>query len=173
VVDLEPRHAEPGADDAQSDTELHPQRAEAQRGLTSLIMRTFFYTRRAFDDAMRRHGLSGSQAGVLNRIFEQPGISGVEISRQMLTTPQSVQPILTVLERKGLIERRPDPTRGRLIEAHLTELGREVVLRCRADEPQLEQRLAESLTDAQRQALIDLLERYLDGAGPLTTDDRI
>jgi DNA-binding MarR family transcriptional regulator len=140
-----------------------PDLTELQQGLTTLIMKVYFYTRRVFDEAMRQHGISGSQAGVLNRIYEQPGISGVEISRQMLTTPQSVQPMLAVLESQGLIERRPNPSRGRVIEAHLTELGRSVVLRCRADVPATERQLGKRLTAQERQTLVELLERYLDG----------
>jgi DNA-binding MarR family transcriptional regulator len=152
---------EPELDDSSSDEELDARLADVQQGLTSLIMKAYFFTKRAFDEVMHRHGISGSQAGVLNRIYLQPGISGVEISRQMLTTPQSVQPMLAVLERKGLIERRADPSRGRVIEAHLTEFGREVILRCRAEEPALERRLAQSLNNEERQTLIELLQRYI------------
>lgn len=140
----------------------HLESGQFQDELATLIMRAYFYTRRAFDEVMRPFGVSGPQAGVLNRIYEVPGISGVEISRQLLTTPQAVQPMLTALEERGLIERRPDPNRGRALETYLTAEGREIVRKCRAEQPKLEQRLGRSLCAEERQILAQLLVRYLE-----------
>jgi len=124
-------------------------------------MQAYFYTRRSFDEVMRAHGVTASQAGVLDRIYEHPGISGAEISREMLTTPQAVQLMLATLERKGLLVREPDPTRGRAVGSHLTEEGRRMFGACLADAVEVEKRLSENLSPEERRTLIDLLERYL------------
>jgi DNA-binding MarR family transcriptional regulator len=125
-------------------------------------MMAYFYTRRVFDEAMRPHGISGPQAGVLDRIYERPGISGIEISRAMLTTPQAVQIMLATLERKGLIERRHDPDNGRYVQAFLTEEGRSVIVKCRTEAPAAELRLSEGFTQDEREVAIRFLERFLD-----------
>jgi len=132
-----------------------------RRGFVPLVMQAYFYTRRSFDEAMRAHGVTASQASVLDRIYEHPGISGAEISREMLTTPQAVQLMLATLERKGLLVREPDPTRGRVVGSHLTEEGRRMFGACLADAIELEKRLSENLTPKERRTLIELLKRYL------------
>lgn len=131
------------------------------QGLSALFMKAYFYTRRVFDEAMRPHGISGPQAGVLDRIYENPGISGLEISREMLTTPQAVQVMLATLERKGLIERRQDPSNRRFVQAFLTEEGHSVILKCRAEAVAAEQRLGEGFSAEERELMIRFLERYL------------
>jgi DNA-binding MarR family transcriptional regulator len=151
---------------------------ELHRGLMPLIMQTYFYTRRSFDNAMRAHGVTASQAGVLSRIYEHPGISGAEISRQMFTTPQSVQLILATLERKGLLVREPDPTQGRVIGSRITDEGCRIFIACHHDAAEVDRRLSESLSPEERRTLIDLLERYLDrskrsvASKPVDNNDR-
>ncbi len=149
-----------------------------RRGFIPLVMQAYFYTRRSFDEAMRAHGVTASQAAVLDRIYEHPGISGAEISREMLTTPQAVQLMLATLERKGLLVREPDPTRGRVVGSHLTEEGRRMFGACLADAVEVEKRLSENLSPQERRTLIDLLERYLGrsprsvASEPVEEDDR-
>ena len=124
-------------------------------------MQAFFYTRRSFDEALRAHGVSASQLGVLNRLAERPGLSGAELARQMFTTSQAAQLMLATLERKGLVERTRDPSHGRIVRSVLTEDGRRVVDVCRADTRQVEQQLVAVLDDDDREALVDLLMRYV------------
>jgi DNA-binding MarR family transcriptional regulator len=134
-----------------------------EQGLTALIAKAFFYTRRVFDEAMRPYGITSSQAGVLNRIYEHPGISGAEISRQMLTTPQAVRLMLATLEHKGLVERRPDPANGRVVQTFLSREGRSVIRSCRVEAVEVERRLAKNVGDEERRMVIQFLERYLHG----------
>lgn len=136
------------------------------QGLSALFMKAYFYTRRVFDEAMRPHGISGSQAGVLDRIYVMPGISGIEISREMLTTPQAVQIMLATLERKGLIERRQDPGNRRFVQAFLTEKGHSVIHECRAEALAAEQRIIEGFSAEERALVIRFMERFLDRASP-------
>jgi DNA-binding MarR family transcriptional regulator len=137
-----------------------------RHGLLPLVMQAYFHTRRTFDDAMRIHGVTTSQAGMLSRIYSEPGISGAELSRQMLTTPQAVQLMLTTLERKGLIIREPDPTQGRVVGARLTDAGREVFVGCVADATEADRRLGQGLSSEERSTLMELLERYIHSTGP-------
>lgn len=126
-----------------------------------LIMQAFHYTRRVFDDALREHGISAAQLGILNRLAERPGLSGAEVARRTLTTPQAAQLQLATLERKGFITRKPDPGRVRLVRSYLTEKGRSTVDSCRADVARLEQQLLAVLDDQEREVLVDLLVRYV------------
>ncbi len=134
-----------------------------RRGLLPLVMMSFFHTKRSWDDAIRSHGITGSQMGVLSRIYDQPGISGAELSRQIKTTPQAVQLMLTTLERKELITRHPDPSQGRVLGARLTEEGTKIFLACLTDTVETDRQLSAGLSPEERKTLIDLLDKYVSG----------
>src|SRR5919197_6610461 len=77
----------------------------------------------AMESALRDHGLTGAQYAVLSVLARDPGLSGAELARACNTTPQAMNGVLATLERNGLVERRPHPTHGRILEANLTREG--------------------------------------------------
>ena len=77
----------------------------------------------AMDTALRPHDLTPPQYGVLSVLARDPGLSGADLARAVNTTPQAANEVLATLERKHLIERRPHPTHGRILQATLTEEG--------------------------------------------------
>jgi DNA-binding MarR family transcriptional regulator len=66
----------------------------------------------AMEIALRPHGLTPPQYGVLT-----------VLARAVHTTPQAMNGVLATLERAALIERRPHPTHGRILQATLTSEG--------------------------------------------------
>src|SRR5918912_690492 len=70
------------------------------------------------------HGLTPAQYGVLSVLAREPGASGADLARACSTTPQAMNGVLGTLERESLIERRPHPTHGRILQATLTTEGR-------------------------------------------------
>jgi DNA-binding MarR family transcriptional regulator len=131
--------------------------------LAQLINQAFYYTRRSFDEALRELGLTAAQAGVLRRICDNPGITGVEISRRMFTTPQAAQLVLATLENKGLIERKPDPASRRIVRWFISEEGRRVLDRAMPKMWGVEQELEGVLTTEECHRLRILLQRYVGG----------
>jgi DNA-binding MarR family transcriptional regulator len=77
----------------------------------------------AMEMALRPHGLTGPQYGVLSVLAHEPGASGADLARACSTTPQAMNGVLATLERESLIERRPHPTHGRILQATLTSEG--------------------------------------------------
>ena len=137
---------------------------ESRPPLSWLILEAFYYTRRAFDEAVRAHGVSASQLGVLNRLADHPGLSGAELARRMLTTSQAAQLMLATLERKGLVRRDPDPNHGRIVRSRLTPTGERVVAACGPVAWEMEARLGAGLDADERVQLAELLHRYTDQA---------
>ena len=78
----------------------------------------------AMEIALRPHGLSPPQYGVLTVLAREPGASGADLARAVHTTPQAMNGVLATLEREALIERHPHPTHGRILQARLTSEGR-------------------------------------------------
>ncbi len=73
--------------------------------------------------ALRPHGLTPAQYGVLSVLAREPGASGADLGRALSTTPQAVNGVLATLEREALIDRRPHPTHGRILQVTLTSEG--------------------------------------------------
>lgn len=131
-----------------------------------LIKQAFHYTRREVDDAVRRHGVSAAQWGVLNRLADQPGLSGADLARQMLITPQATQLALSTLEERGLVERTRDPHHGRILRAALTTEGKRLADLCRADAHAVERELIAGFDADERAAFTEFLLRYMRDALP-------
>jgi DNA-binding MarR family transcriptional regulator len=77
----------------------------------------------AMESALRNHGLTGAQYAVLSVLARDPGLSGADLARACNTTPQAMNGVLATLERNGLVERRPHPTHGRVLQVDLTREG--------------------------------------------------
>jgi DNA-binding MarR family transcriptional regulator len=77
----------------------------------------------AMEVALRPLGLTAPQYGVLSVLAREPGASGADLARACHTTPQAMSGVLATLEREALIERRPHPTHGRILQVMLTSEG--------------------------------------------------
>src|ERR671932_1014693 len=104
-----------------------PQIGEGYRGIEGhsgyLLRQAWHAFRGAMDAALRAHGLTGSQYAVLSVLARDPGLSGADLARACNTTPQAMNGVLATLRRAGLVERRPHPTHGRILQVTLTPEG--------------------------------------------------
>jgi DNA-binding MarR family transcriptional regulator len=103
----------------------------------------------AMDDALREAKLSRPQFGTLSVVVAEPGLSSADLARAVMVTPQAVNLLVTGLEQEGLVERRAHPTHGRILQIYPTEEGER---RVRATYPivtDLEDRIAEGLSERQ------------------------
>jgi DNA-binding MarR family transcriptional regulator len=164
------RNGAPGRFSAIADGNAPSIDIRARGHLLWLLKGAFHYARRAVDDAIRQHGITTSQLGVLNRLIEQPGLSGAELARENRITPQAAQLALTTLERKRLVRRKPDPDHGRILRAVVTPSGRKLTEKCMIDALEAEEQLVSLFTPQERQTLTDLLVRLLDDAPDVRRD---
>jgi DNA-binding MarR family transcriptional regulator len=67
--------------------------------------------------------------------------------------------IVKALERDGLLERRRHPVHGRIQLLRLTEAGQAAAARADRRVREVEARMAEPLTESERAATIDALQR--------------
>src|SRR6201992_3845497 len=91
-----------------------------------LLKQAFYFSLTTVNEAVSSHGVSTAQIGVLRQLSNEPGLSGAELARRLLISPQGVQLALTALERRGLVERKQDPQHKRILQAYLTSEGRDV-----------------------------------------------
>lgn len=78
---------------------------------------------RRFAAALAPTGLSPRQFSVLTVLAGSPGVTSAELARAVLTTPQSMGPLLDQMEARGLVERTAERGRGRAAPVRVTDAG--------------------------------------------------
>jgi DNA-binding MarR family transcriptional regulator len=109
--------------------------------------------------ALRPLGLTVPQYGVLYTLAEHPGISAAALARACLVTPQTIATVLTNLQAKALITRRPHPWHRKVSEVQLTDQGHHLLSQADAEAVAIERELADGYTPEERAQLIELLAR--------------
>ncbi len=135
--------------------EISPSAARAAQDLRVGVGRL----RRRFRDVTDRRELTPSQISVLSRLGKDGPSSASAIAAAERVRPQSAAAWLTVLEERGLVERRQDPDDGRRQLVSLSTDGRAFLEDTRrSGEEWLARALQERFTEAERRVLIDAME---------------
>jgi DNA-binding MarR family transcriptional regulator len=121
------------------------------------------------DQALRHHRLSraGREALAVLDGAGQP-LSPTAIAERLIVTTASVTSLLDTLERRGLVERRPDPTDRRRLLIVITHDGKAIVDKFLPEIVALQTAALATLTEAQRRQLVELLATV--GANLTTLD---
>jgi DNA-binding MarR family transcriptional regulator len=139
-----------------------------------LLKQAWYFSLTSVNEAVSQHGVSTAQIGVLRQLTDEPGLSGAELARRLLISPQGVQLALTALEKRGLVERKQDPQHGRILQAFLTDHGRKVADAVVSDAIAAHDRVFGVLSKAEQRTLRDLLSRVVEqGTGHEWHDDHI
>jgi DNA-binding MarR family transcriptional regulator len=114
--------------------------------------------RRRFRETYDTEGLTPSQTSVLSRLDKEGPASASALAAAERVRPQSMAATLSVLEERGLIQRRPDPDDGRRQLVSASETGRAFLAdKRRAGEEWLARALQDHYTEDERQTLIEAL----------------
>lgn len=107
-------------------------------------------------------GMTFPHLAALFLLSETPGLSGAQLARWAMVTPQTMNQILTRLETDGLIVRAADPEHGRILRARVTERGSQEFERgCQLADALIEEAQA-GLSAAERGELLRLLGKCQD-----------
>jgi DNA-binding MarR family transcriptional regulator len=110
--------------------------------LAYLLRQAQAATRLAMERALADLGVTSPQFVVLTMLKAYPGLSGADLARVALLTPQTVGVIIRNLERDGAIRKAPHPVHGRMLQWTLTRRGADLLDRCRRHAQTIERRLA-------------------------------
>jgi DNA-binding MarR family transcriptional regulator len=126
------------------------------------------------DQALRHHSLSraGREALAVLDGAGQP-LSPTAIAERLIVTTASVTSLLDTLERRGLVERQPDPTDRRRLLIMITQDGKAIVDEFLPEVVALQTAAMATLTEAQRRQLIELLTTLGTSLTTLDADDVI
>jgi DNA-binding MarR family transcriptional regulator len=138
-----------------------------------LLKQAFHFSLTTVNEAIGGHGVTTAQIGLMRQLANEPGLSGAELARRLLISPQGVQLALAALERRGLVERKQDPQHGRIMQAYLTDEGRAVTSAVLTDALAAHERVFGVLSSDEQQQLRDLLGRVVEkGTGHALFTDR-
>lgn len=122
-----------------------------------LIYRVERRLRVRLDEAVAGHGVTTTEYVTLSVLRERDGLSCAQLARWAFVTPQAMNLVISALERRALIRRRPDPHHGRVLRASVTAKGLKVLERCDRDMDAIEADMLDGLPtaaiDAVREAL--------------------
>ena len=127
-----------------------PPPGEGKRGeqghLAYLLRQAQAATRLTLERALAELGVTPPQFVVLTMLRAYPGLSGADLARVALLTPQTVGVIIRNLERDGAIRKTPHPIHGRVLQWTLTRRGAVLLDKCRRHVQAVERRLAAGLS---------------------------
>jgi DNA-binding MarR family transcriptional regulator len=127
-----------------------PPPGEGKRGeqgyFAYLLRQAQAATRLAMERALADLGVTPPQFVVLTMLRAYPGLSGADLARVAMLTPQTVGVIIRNLERDGAIRKTPHPVHGRMLQWTMTRRGAALLDRCRRHAQVIERRLTAGLT---------------------------
>jgi DNA-binding MarR family transcriptional regulator len=140
-----------------------PRRTEESLG--KLLKRSEQTLLRAKSTAVKSVGVTLPQYVALAELSQRPGITGAELARACLVSPQAMMVVLKAMEEQGLVERTQHPRHQTVLEIHLTSVGREALSAARKRAEPIEQRIAKALSSQEIQTLRVLLLRCIEAVG--------
>ena len=109
--------------------------------------------------------LTPADAGILRLLRMAAGISQQELSEKLRIHPSRLVAILDNLERRQLVERKPNPEDRRLYSLHLTSDGGATLERIGKVAGEHQEALLSALSGDDRKTLTELLQRVADQQG--------
>ena len=103
-------------------------------------------------------GLSVAQYTTLSILRTRSGLSNAQLARRLWVTPQSMNEVISALERMGLIHRVPDAGNRRILRTALTPVGRETLAACDAEILEMEGQMLGDIDPVAHDQLVDALE---------------
>lgn len=116
----------------------------------------------AMSNVLITYELTPLQFSVMSFVEAQGlGFSSAELSRRFSMTPQSMNEIVTILERKNMLEKATDPNHKRVLLLNLTEQGKAILATCNEAVDDMEKDLFKGLTAKELTSLRSIIGKFL------------
>jgi DNA-binding MarR family transcriptional regulator len=103
------------------------------------------------------------QYAILNALLADPGEDQVTLARRVAFDPATFGSVIARLEGRGWVRREPDAADRRRKLLWVTPLGAEMAQKMRRAVGKVQQRILEPLAPAEREQLVRLLDRLVEG----------
>ena len=126
-----------------------------------LLARVGAESRRMWARMLAEHDLTPHHFGMLMTLDQAGAATQQQLSRAVGVDPRNAVGVIDALQRRGFIERQPDPADRRRHAVALTEAGRAAVRDLRYAGERVEESLLDCLTSAERTGLHRTLGKLL------------
>ena len=133
---------------------------EEQIGYLFKVVQTAL--RSSMDAALADIGLTTPIYAALASLHAWPDMSKADLARRCFVRPQSMTRVLAAMTEDGLIERRPHPQHGRVLQTRLTERGESVLARADEAVGAVVEHMLDGISTRDRRTFLRLLERSRD-----------
>ncbi|HEB90492.1 MAG TPA: MarR family transcriptional regulator [Deltaproteobacteria bacterium] len=148
----------------------HELDAPPWKRVESTLMAMARAIRQAYEDRFARLDLNLAQASMLAFLFESGPRSQSRLAAQLGMGRASAGLVVSALEKRGLVERRPDPADGRTRLVALRPAGEALVRPILEIDEILRSELRTGISRAERQRLAALLLRLQDNLSGVLAD---
>ena len=121
--------------------------------------------RGAMEEVLRPLGMTITHYSCLELLGQRPGMSNSELARGAFVTRQSMNVLLQVLQREGLVTRADAPASGRVLPIRLTDSGRRQLAVASAAVKRVEGRMNSALSSAEQDELRRMLGSWVRSLG--------
>jgi DNA-binding MarR family transcriptional regulator len=118
------------------------------------------------EKALGRLGLTLAQYNALERAFAKPSLPTPAAARRSGFTAQSMGAAIGDLVERGLMERQPHPTNGRIMRLYLTDSGQGLAERGQAVARRISFDALQVLSDSEQDTIYALLHRLVEDVNP-------
>ena len=115
--------------------------------------------RKRMDAGLKKLSLTTPQYAVLSQLEDSPGLSNAGLARRSFITPQTMNQIVFILEKEGLIARTNHSTNQRIQQTNLTSEGKALLKKAHKIVFQIEDTLFQDLSEEEKVSLAELLEK--------------
>lgn len=135
-----------------------------------MMPRTLYLVKRAeievtsrMAKALEKYDITPIQFTILYFVNQDKGdLSSAQLSRRFSMTPQSMNELVTVLQRKKLVKKTVDAAHKRILRISLTAKGIKLLTDCNAMMDAVENELLQEFTPSENDLLKNLLGKILE-----------
>jgi DNA-binding MarR family transcriptional regulator len=142
------------------------------RRIDGTIMETGKSIRRVYDTLMSELQLTLPEARLLAYVGESEPMTQVRLSECLNSGRAAVGSRIDALERRGAVERQPDPNDRRVWLVHITSAGRELVAKVKEIDQGFSDQLRKGISRQERQQLASVLLRLQANLAAIIPTDR-
>jgi DNA-binding MarR family transcriptional regulator len=133
--------------------------AQTQLHIPQRMRRAFLSVARFGDTLFNPYGITTDQYSLLLSVYRDPGIRQADIGNAMFAEPNTITAMVTLLEKRGLLRRKPSPTDGRARLVYLTARGETLTQKLANESKYLRKLLYDCFAGAEGEAALKILDR--------------
>jgi DNA-binding MarR family transcriptional regulator len=140
-------------------------RGNAPPRISYVVARLERSVRREIEERVKPYGLTVPQYTTLTILRHQGALSNAQLARRAYVRPQSMNQVIQLLERDGLIERIPDENHRRILRTRLTSQGLKILTACDRSVNRMEKAMLRDLSQEERDFLLQALMHAVAALG--------